>query len=243
MCLPLPAAVERSRPGLRLRAPVAAIRSSRDRRIAQHAIPDGQRTSRTEGVVVEQHGATGRAGDGGAGTGAGATPTAPGRPRSTWLPVLTFLAGAGITAAAFLIGGAGADPATPAGGAVATPPASQPDPAPQETDPALQVRVPAPCLEAAEYTDTVTAALGEIAQAARDLDARRLQETLDAVQRLSPDVEAAARQCRQLAAEGQVVPAPSPQPTSPTGEASPPPESPGAPGSDGTGEPAPTATP
>lgn len=146
----------------------------------------------------------------------GATPSGGSRRQNPWLtllPVVTFLAGVVLTV--FVLGTAGAGDQTPG---LADPEPSAPppplvaEPAPEPTDPGLEVRVPASCVEAAEFTETVTSALSDIAGAARDLDARRLQETLDVVERLAPDVEAAASECRELAATGEVVVAPTPTP-------------------------------
>jgi hypothetical protein len=59
--------------------------------------------------------------------------------------------------------------------------------------------VPAACLEAAEYNQTLNEALDEIAVGVRDQDARTLQEALDAVQDARPGSEAASQECQDLA--------------------------------------------
>ena len=59
--------------------------------------------------------------------------------------------------------------------------------------------VPASCLQAAEYNDTVNASLDEIAVAVADQEARRLAEALDAVQDGRPEGEAASAECQRLA--------------------------------------------
>lgn len=126
----------------------------------------------------------------------------------TWLlPALTFLVGALLATGLFLVGDTVDDDEDDDAGSSAAP-TSSPSPSP---DP-LVVQVPAACVEAAELADSVTSALGAVTAAARDFDARRLQETLDVVQQLRPEVEAASRECRDLAAEGSIV-TPSDPPT------------------------------
>jgi hypothetical protein len=116
----------------------------------------------------------------------------------------------------------GSDDAAP--GAASTAPAEAPsDDA--STD-AATGDVPPACVEAAEYNQTFTEALDEIAVGVRDQDARRLQEALDAVQDAQPGSEAASQECRELAGEGEEAtseddeaseesPEPDPSPTSP----------------------------
>lgn len=156
------------------------------------------------------------AGDGAEGPAPAEAAAAPGRHR--WVPVATFVAGAVLGAAVLGLAGSSGPTGTVEGG-------GEPSPAvaPEPADAAL-VRVPAACVEAAEFAETVSESLDEITGAVQDLDARRLQETLDAIQRRHPDVEAASLECRELAAAGTIVTAPPPTPTrtatpTPTGPA------------------------
>ncbi|MCU1433017.1 MAG: hypothetical protein JWP95_2122 [Actinotalea sp.] len=121
-------------------------------------------------------------------------------------------------------------------------PLSQPgatEPAPT-TPPATTATgsVPEPCLQAAEYNDTLTQAIDDIALGVRDQDARALQETLDTIQEAQPEGEAASDECRALAgatepaeedADGEAE-----ETTEPSTEVSPEPTE---------GEPSPTPTP
>ncbi len=65
--------------------------------------------------------------------------------------------------------------------------------------------MPAACVEAAELAQTVTSALSDVADAAAALDARRLQESLDVVQQIRPEIEATASECRDLAADARII--------------------------------------
>lgn len=136
--------------------------------------------------------------------------------RSVWtwlLPALTFLVGAGLSAALFALGDTD-DPDLTAPRAAPTAEPTGGD-LPSE-EPEVVVQVPAACVEAAELAQTVTSALGDVANAAGALDARRLQESLDVVQQIRPEVEATATECRELAADARVVtqdPTSTPTPT------------------------------
>jgi len=125
--------------------------------------------------------------------------------RNLWfwlLPALTFLVGAALSAALFVLGDsddtAGVDQAT-----TGQSPSPQPGASPVPDE--LVVQVPAVCVEAAELADTVSKALGDVIDSAGALDARRLQESLDVVQQLRPEVEATSAACRDLALDGRIV--------------------------------------
>lgn len=132
-----------------------------------------------------------RAGDDGTRPGGGA--------RQGMKIVAAFLTGALLAAAAALVlvtlgvlGGddAVAEPAPSASGGTSE--AAPGDPAGD---------VPASCVQAAEYNETLTTALDDIALGVRDQDARRMQEALDAVQDAQPGSEEASRECREAAGE------------------------------------------
>lgn len=114
-----------------------------------------------------------------------------------------FLLGVLLTAAAavalLLLDVLGPDDATPG----AAPSASAEAPSDAADGASATGDVPPACVEAAEYNQTFTEALDEIAIGVRDQDARRLQEALDAVQDAQPGSEAASRECRELAGEGE----------------------------------------
>lgn len=138
----------------------------------------------------------------------------PGRSRWTWLlPALAFLAGLALGAAVIAAGTAGDDDA----GAPLAAPTAEPSPtgqaSPEPTD--LVVTVPAVCVEAAELAEDAARQVDDVAAAARDFDARRLQELVDTLQELRPELEDRAAQCRDLAGEGlvgSVTPSPTPAP-------------------------------
>ena len=146
----------------------------------------------------------------------GESPSSDGDGRSAWtwlLPALTFLLGAALSAALFVLG----DTDEPELAAPRVSPTAEPTegdlPADEQE---VVVQVPAACVEAAELAQTVTSALGDVADAAGALDARRLQESLDVVQQIRPEVEATASECRDLAADARVVtqdPTSTPTPT------------------------------
>lgn len=165
---------------------------------------------------------------GGAGPGATRPPGPPGTTgdsttppssssRWSWLlPVLTFLVGLVLGGVVIFAGTSGDDDgaaasadASPSPGVVAT---EDPD----STD--LVVRVPQSCLDAADGALEASQQVDDAVAAVRDLDARRLQEIVDEVQRLQPDVRDQAERCRATTGsrleEGQLAtPAPAPTPT------------------------------
>lgn len=138
---------------------------------------------------------------------------------STWLlPVLAFLLGCLLGG---LVVGAGT---SDDGGSVAGPTPTTPagaddngaDPSPSADD--LVVRVPESCLQAADGATQATAQVDDVVAAVRDLDARRLQEIVDQIQQVQPDVQRFAEQCRSVAGErlqdGQLAtPAPAATPS------------------------------
>lgn len=141
---------------------------------------------------------------------------------STWtwlLPVITFLVGCLLGG---LVVGAGAFDDAESGLADAQPTESPtPDdagtPSPGPTD--LVVTVPESCLEAADRASEFARQVDDVVVAVRDLDARRLQEIVDEIQQLQPNVQRLAEQCRSVAGErlqdGQLAtPTPAPTPAS-----------------------------
>lgn len=119
------------------------------------------------------------------------------------LPAVTFLLG--LLLGAVVVGAASDDGDD---GQAAPPAAASPSPAPSAQG-QLTVRVPAPCLQAADEAEQAYGLLEQGVAAARDLDARRLQELVDTVQRERPQVEALVRACREQAAAALASPAPS----------------------------------
>ncbi|RPF28745.1 hypothetical protein [Georgenia muralis] len=127
----------------------------------------------------------------------------PRRRRSPVGALLGFLVGVVVTTVVAVvllgIGVAGVGDAEEAMAPTPTPtptPTAEPTPRQDASGP-----VPAACLEAAEYNQTLNEALDEIAVGVRDQDARTLQEALDAVQDARPGSEAASQECQDLAAE------------------------------------------
>lgn len=130
--------------------------------------------------------------------------------------MLTFLVGLVLGGVVIFAGTAGDDDEP-----TASPDASQaPDVSasedPDSTD--VVVRVPQSCLDAADGALEASQQVDDAVAAVRDLDARRLQEIVDEVQRLQPDVRDQAEQCRSTTGsrleEGQLAtPAPAPTPT------------------------------
>lgn len=119
-----------------------------------------------------------------------------------------------LTASAFAVGlllGAavlGAD--DPAGRTAAAPvPTATAGPSPAPTPTATggaTLRVPGPCLQAAEQADEAYALVEEGVVAARNLDARALADLVDRAQRSRPEVQALLDACRAEA--GGAPPAP-----------------------------------
>ncbi len=62
--------------------------------------------------------------------------------------------------------------------------------------------VPPSCLAAAEYNATVSTALDGVAVGVRDQDAAAVEEGLDAIADIKPDMDEASAQCRALAGQG-----------------------------------------
>lgn len=139
---------------------------------------------------------------------------------SSWLlPALTFLAGCLLGA---VIVGAGTFGGGDDGQDGAAPPPTQ-GPAEDATDAEaaegeLVVRVPESCLRAADGASQATGQVDDVVAAVRDLDARRLQEIVDQIQQVQPEVQRLAEQCRSVAGERLedvvVTPAPAVTPTS-----------------------------
>jgi len=160
--------------------------------------------------VVEQRG-TEPEGQGQPASG-GASSSIPG-----WLlPVAALLAGLllGGAAVALLQGDDDADPNR----ALSSPSPSTSSPEPRPTGSDVLIRAPGPCLEVADDAEIAVQALDEMAVAVRDFDARELQEILDRLQKLRPQVEAHAQQCREDTGRGLVegdlvTPSPLPSPS------------------------------
>lgn len=76
-------------------------------------------------------------------------------------------------------------------------------PTPTAEEPAATAgEVPAPCLAAAEANATVSAALDGVTVGVRDADALAVEQGLDEIARIKPDMDAASQECRDLAAGG-----------------------------------------
>ncbi len=122
-----------------------------------------------------------------------------------------------LTAAAFAVGlllGAavlGADgPARRTDAAPIPTPTAGPSPTPTPTATGgATIRVPGPCLQAAEQADEAYALVEEGVVAARNLDARALADLVDRAQRSRPEVQALLDACRAEAAGAPPAPAPS----------------------------------
>lgn len=123
---------------------------------------------------------------------------------SVLLPALAFLAGLLLGGA--VLGAAGrSDDQTGATGERVRPSAT-PTPSPSGGD--LLVRVPGPCLQAADRAEQAYALLERGVTAARDLDARALADLVDQVQQQRPEVQALVERCRAAAATAVVQPSP-----------------------------------
>lgn len=137
---------------------------------------------------------------------------------STWaVPLAALLAGA-------LLGGgavalvSGDDEAERPRAAPSAPPSDVPSPESVPAGSDVLIRVPAPCVEVAGDAETAVQTFDQLAAAVRDFDARELQEIVDRLQKLRPQVEALAEQCRNAAAQGiaegeLITPAPLPSPS------------------------------
>lgn len=122
------------------------------------------------------------------------------------LPALTFLAGlllggvlVGVTA-----GGSGGIPGFGGEDETATEAGGEADSEGSPQDPGDRtVTVPVECLEAAERSQEALGLTRQAAEAIGSFDARRLQEIVDELQGLEPEVNALARSCQDRAASAQ----------------------------------------
>jgi len=79
---------------------------------------------------------------------------------------------------------------------VSASPSPSPVPSPTPTESGPTITVPAECAEGLERARDVLAQIPGALEALRNLDTARLQEILDRVQRLQPEVNRLAAQCR-----------------------------------------------
>lgn len=117
--------------------------------------------------------------------------------RSPWpllAPALTFVGG--LLLGATVVGASNLGEEDPDARATATPTVTVTS-TPERTERELVVRVPTACLDIADEASAARARVEAAAAAARDLDARRLREHLDALQTLQRHVETLAEQCKQ----------------------------------------------
>ena len=119
------------------------------------------------------------------------------------LPALTFVAGLALGAAVLGASTTQDDEGTVGG---RPPPSAAPVPSPTASD--LLVRVPGPCLQAAERAEQAYALVEQGVTAARELDARGLADLVDQVQQERPEVQALVDACRAAAGEAVVQPRP-----------------------------------
>jgi hypothetical protein len=163
------------------------------------------------------------------GSGPGATrppapPGAPGGPagpssasRSPWswlLPALTFLVGCVLGGAVIAAGTSGDEDGTIASDTASQAPEQEEGTDAESTD--VVVRVPQSCLDAADAALVAAQQVDDAVAAVGDLDARRLQEIVDEVQQLQPDVRESAERCRSTTGsrlEDGVLATPMPAPT------------------------------
>jgi hypothetical protein len=117
------------------------------------------------------------------------------------VPTLTFVVGlllgglvVGMTGLGFG-GDAGDGTAGPDGNG--TPAATATTPGPTEPGPDRTVTIPAECLEVADTAERALDLSREAAGALGQLDARRLQEIVDELQALEPELTALAGTCRE----------------------------------------------
>lgn len=61
--------------------------------------------------------------------------------------------------------------------------------------------VPPSCLAAAQYNATVSASLDDVAIGVRDQDALAVEQGLDAIAKIKPDMDAQSEECRALAGD------------------------------------------
>ncbi len=117
--------------------------------------------------------------------------------RWTWLlPALTFVAGVALAGAVFAVTDSGNDSGTEADARASASPAS---PTPLPSPAGLVVTVPQSCLDAADGVTRTSQEVRGAVDAVRDLDARRLQEIVDRIQALQPQVQELANSCRATA--------------------------------------------
>lgn len=115
---------------------------------------------------------------------------------SVLLPALTFLAGVALGAAVL---GASTTEDEPRAA-----PTAPPTPSASPTD--VTIRVPGPCLQAAERAEQAYALVERGVTAARDLDARELADLVDEAQRQRPEVQSLVEACRSAATDAVVQP-------------------------------------
>lgn len=145
-------------------------------------------------------------------------PTPAGQSGSSGVPawalaVATFVAGLLLGGGVVALTQSGEDDDVPeAAPSVSPSPSPSPVPTPAGND--VLIRVPGSCVQVAEQAETAVQGFDELAAAARDFDARELQDIVDRLQKLRPQIEALSTQCRDAAgagiAEGSLV---SPAPT------------------------------
>ena len=63
--------------------------------------------------------------------------------------------------------------------------------------------VPEPCLRAAEHNRTVSAALDDLGVGVRDQDARQVEEALDVIGDIRPEMDRVSIECQELAEAGK----------------------------------------
>jgi hypothetical protein len=116
-----------------------------------------------------------------------------------WLPVLAFLLGVGLTVAV-TAGLAGLNDVAEGGDSRVEPSPSEPAEGSGGAA-AAPGQVPESCLKAAEYNETLSQALDELAVGLRDQDAGQLTETINTLQHADPESQAAAKECQALAGD------------------------------------------
>jgi hypothetical protein len=122
----------------------------------------------------------------------GPAPGLAGLLRRWWLlPTATFIAG--LALGGLLV--AAVESGEPADRLVRSAPAPTPSPEPSPTPGAG----PGPCLEASQLAERLVALVREGVEALGQFDAARMQAVLDQIERLDPQIEARARQCRATA--------------------------------------------
>lgn len=140
--------------------------------------------------------------------------------RSVWswlLPALTLVAGVALGASVVAAGTAGDDDEEPQASASVSAEPSDPAAGAGTSQEDLLVRVPAACLQAADGAEEAAGQFDDVAEAVGALDAGRLQELVDRFQRLQPEIQQHAEECRSTAGaqvgDGTLV-TPTPTPTS-----------------------------